>query len=216
MRSEPRAEHRVVDRARRASRAPEALAGDDLLDLRDGDARPRSDPAGGRRCRWRSSPAAGRSKSTTSRRNASGTWISRPAPSPVSALGARGAAVVEVAERADAVLDDLVARAALHVDDEVDAAGVVLEAGVVEALGRGPAERRRLGCSDAARRGSRVGSFGPLGQTTWERCLARGTTLALLPEAMSLPPGRRPRLLEIAWGSHRARAGRRCRLVGCL
>ena len=43
--------------------------------------------------------------------------------------------MLEVAERADAVLDDLVAAQALHVDDEVDAAGIVLVAAVVEALG---------------------------------------------------------------------------------
>ena len=44
-------------------------------------------------------------------------------------LGARRAAVLEVAERADAHRHDLVAGPALDVDDERDAAGVVLEGG---------------------------------------------------------------------------------------
>ena len=59
-------------------------------------------------------------------------------------LGPGRATVVEVAEGSDAVLDDLVAPQALHVHDEVDAAGVVLEPRVVEALGRGRASGARL------------------------------------------------------------------------
>ena len=50
-------------------------------------------------------------------------------------LAARRAPVLEVAQRADALAHDVVAAQALHVDDEVDAAGVVFERGVVEALG---------------------------------------------------------------------------------
>src|SRR5690606_36872091 len=49
-------------------------------------------------------------------------------------LGARGAPVVEVAERQQALVDDVAARPAVHVDDEGDAAGVVFVGGVVEAL----------------------------------------------------------------------------------
>ena len=49
-------------------------------------------------------------------------------------LGTRGAAVVEVRERGKAVLDDGVARDAGQGGDERDAAGVVLERGVVEPL----------------------------------------------------------------------------------
>ena len=47
-------------------------------------------------------------------------------------LGARCAAVVEVAERAEGRVDDVVALGAGDVNDEADAAGVVLEARVVE------------------------------------------------------------------------------------
>jgi hypothetical protein len=44
--------------------------------------------------------------------------------------------VVEVAERAEGRLDDVVAAGARYVDDEADAAGIVLEPRVVEAAGR--------------------------------------------------------------------------------
>ncbi len=52
-------------------------------------------------------------------------------------LGAGRAAVVQVAHRGERLVDDRVALAALHVDDEPDAARVVLEARVVEPLGVG-------------------------------------------------------------------------------
>ena len=58
-----------------------------------------------------------------------------PAPSPVFGVGAGGAAVVEVAQRLQALGDDRVARDAGERGDEGDAARVVLESGVVEALG---------------------------------------------------------------------------------
>ena len=47
-------------------------------------------------------------------------------------LGAGRAAVVQAAHRGERLVDDPVALAALHVDDEADAARVVLESGVVE------------------------------------------------------------------------------------
>ncbi len=47
-------------------------------------------------------------------------------------LGAGRAPVVQVAHRCERLVDDGVTLAALHVDDEADAARVVLEAGVVE------------------------------------------------------------------------------------
>ena len=52
-------------------------------------------------------------------------------------LAARGSAVLEGAQRADALLDDVVAAQALHVHDEADPAGVVLLRRRVEALGAG-------------------------------------------------------------------------------
>ena len=64
-------------------------------------------------------------------------------------LAAAGAAVVEVLQHLDRLLQDLVRLAALDVDHEADAAGVVLEPGIVEALlGRqaGPSTAGRLEC----------------------------------------------------------------------
>ena len=52
-------------------------------------------------------------------------------------LGAGRAAVVQAADRGERLVDDRVALAALHVDDEADAARVVLEARVVEPLATG-------------------------------------------------------------------------------
>ena len=58
-----------------------------------------------------------------------------PAPSPVLASAPGGAAVVEVAQRGEALLDDVVAaRGPCMSTTKRDAAGVVLEARVVEAL----------------------------------------------------------------------------------
>ena len=55
-------------------------------------------------------------------------------------LGVGGAPVVEVAQGAQAQLHHAVGLAAVHVDDERDAAGVVLEARVVETLGGNPGQ----------------------------------------------------------------------------
>ena len=63
-------------------------------------------------------------------------------------LGAGRAPVVEAAHRGERLVDDRVALAALHVDDEADAAAVVLEAGVVEALRGG---RSGFACSRRVR-----------------------------------------------------------------
>ena len=49
-------------------------------------------------------------------------------------LGAGRAAMVEAAERAEGGVDDVAALRAGDVDDEADAAGIVLEARVVEAV----------------------------------------------------------------------------------
>ena len=51
-------------------------------------------------------------------------------------FAAAGAAVVQIGENGQALLDDVVRAPALDVDDETDAAGVVLEARVVEPLPR--------------------------------------------------------------------------------
>ena len=56
--------------------------------------------------------------------------------------------MVEVAERAERGIDDVAALRARYVDDEADAAGIVLEARVVEAAGsweRAERNRARLG-----------------------------------------------------------------------
>lgn len=52
--------------------------------------------------------------------------------------------VVHIAKRAETVSHDLVAALALHMNDEVDATGVVFETGVVETLCAG--EPRRVEC----------------------------------------------------------------------
>jgi len=49
-------------------------------------------------------------------------------------VAARGTSVVEVAQRGEPLAEHLVAAAAVHVHDEGDTAGVVLEGGVVQAL----------------------------------------------------------------------------------
>ncbi len=51
-------------------------------------------------------------------------------------IGADGAAMLEIAENADRIGDDLMRLLALDVGDEADAAGILLQAEVVEALGR--------------------------------------------------------------------------------
>ena len=58
-------------------------------------------------------------------------------------LAAAGAAVVQVQQHLQGLLDDRVGLPALDVDDEPDAAGLVLELRVVKALfGRGMGPRR--------------------------------------------------------------------------
>ena len=74
-------------------------------------------------------------------------------------LRACRAAVVEVAQRGDAELDDAVAGATVHVHDEADAAGVVLECRVVQPLGAGNVGHRRLF------RSRRIGVVQALGTT---------------------------------------------------
>ena len=66
-------------------------------------------------------------------------------------LGAAGAAVVEVGERLDRLLDDHVGAVSLEVHEEADAARVVLEAGIVETLLRGPGMRGHQATSSRSR-----------------------------------------------------------------
>ena len=61
-------------------------------------------------------------------------------------LAAGGAAVIEVGEHLERIGDDLMRFPALHIDDEADAAGIMLKRGIVEALlaGRTREGRGRL------------------------------------------------------------------------
>ncbi len=80
-------------------------------------------------------------------------------------VGAHGAAMVHVLEDGEALLDDGVRLAVLHVGDETDAAGILLAGGIVEALGgREGRDRGRKGqcwrawpCATGRR--LRMGSF---------------------------------------------------------
>jgi len=75
-------------------------------------------------------------------------------------LRSGGAAVVEVAQHLQAVRDHLVRLAAVHIDDEADAAGLVFEPRIVEALfGRQTwsTARQGTGWRLIAGGGSRVG-----------------------------------------------------------
>ena len=86
-----------------------------------------------RRCRRRSAPAGGQLEvDDGSRRKRSGTWIRMPAPSPVSASAPVAPRCSRLRQRAEAGAHEIVAAHAVHVGDERDAAGVVLESGVVE------------------------------------------------------------------------------------
>ncbi len=77
-------------------------------------------------------------------KNACGVCTRMPAPSPAQRVGADRAAVFEVAQDVDRVLDDLVRLAALDVGDEADAAGILLDGG--DRRGRWlPARRARAG-----------------------------------------------------------------------
>ena len=77
-------------------------------------------------------PATGSSKSDHARKKASGTWVRMPAPSP-ERVGAGGAAVLEVAQGGQGVVDDVVAGGAAQRRHEGDATGVVLELAAVQA-----------------------------------------------------------------------------------
>ena len=95
-------------------------------------------------------------------------------------LGAGGAPVIQAADRGERLREDRVALAALHVDDEADAAAVVLEARVVETVG---AREVRIGYRDVRR--VAIGHVGVVlwsgGQFRVEQGVGaghRGTTLA--------------------------------------
>ena len=74
-----------------------------------------------------------------------------------------GPAVGEVFEHLEPLTDDLVAAPPVHVDDEPDAAGIVLVGGIVEPLGRREAPGPRRGADTAGHRSSG-------GAGIWDAC----------------------------------------------
>ena len=62
-----------------------------------------------------------------------------PQPSPAFGIGADSAAMVEIEQDLQAHCDDFVRLGVVHIGDEADAAGVMLVARVIQALGRGQA-----------------------------------------------------------------------------
>ena len=138
------ADHRVVEGQVAPAQHPQALAGRDLLDRVDGLVGLGRRRWAGRRCRWRRSPRPAAAKPTTSRRNRSGICNRMPAPSPVLTSLPEAPRCCRLHRAPMPWRHDVVAAQALHVDDEVDPARVVLE-------GRG-----RRGPGGAADRGAYV------------------------------------------------------------
>ena len=68
------------------------------------------------------------------RKNLSGICMLMPGAVAGVGFAATGAAVVQVDQHGHGLADDLVGFLALDVDDKADAAGIVLEGGIVEAL----------------------------------------------------------------------------------
>ena len=101
-----------------------------LLRRRSGEREERAD-AVMLRARAASIPS-GRHRET---RNSCGIWIKQPRAVAGVVLAAAGAAMVQVVERRQAVADELVRFPPLQVDDEADAAAIVLVPRVVETLG---------------------------------------------------------------------------------
>ncbi len=122
-------------RGRRAARASRGPAGPPRRRAGRSPRRPR--PPSPRRAGRKAvptayAPAAGSSKSTTARKNSSGTWIRMPAPSPVFDLAAAGTAMLHSEQRGEGLADDAVIAATGEVGDQGDAARVVLELRGVE------------------------------------------------------------------------------------
>ena len=103
------------------------------------------------------SPAPGSAKPSLPQlactRNSCGIWIRMPAPSPVSGSQPHAPRCVEVPQDLEALLDDVVRALASHVDDEADAAGVVLGGRAVEAA---LARRSARACAHGAAPASAV------------------------------------------------------------
>ena len=93
--------------------------------------------AAGRARRPRTRPAGGSSKSSTARKNSSGTWQQDARAVARVDLGAARAAVLEVVEHVERARDRLVLLSPVEVGNRADAAVVVLVAWVVEASGLG-------------------------------------------------------------------------------
>ena len=89
--------------------------------------------AAGRPGRRRIRRPAAAAPAPTLRRNASGIWMRMPAPSPVLTSQPQAPRCSRLMSTCSALRDDAVRLAALDVDDEADAAGVVLVGGVVQA-----------------------------------------------------------------------------------
>ena len=131
------AEHRVVASARCASRA-RVWPSDCTICSKRSSMRRRSVGLRGRNTMPQPyAPGSGSSMRAflhASTRNRCGICTSTPAPSPLSCLGAAGAAMIEVARGPAGPAAGSVRLAALDVDDEADAAGVVLERRIVQTL----------------------------------------------------------------------------------
>ncbi len=127
-----RADHRVVDRDVAPAEDPEALTPDDLLD--EGDDLLGVGLRGRQERDARRVLTGGGQVEVDDLPEESVGHLDRDAGAVAGVrLGPLGAPVLEVAERSDAHGDDLVTGPTLDVDDERDAAGVVLIRGVVQA-----------------------------------------------------------------------------------
>ena len=124
-----------------------------------------------------------------------------PAPSPISGSAPDGAAMLEVLEDLQPVLDDPVRLLVLQVDDEADAAGIVLALGV----GR----RRRHGAHAFGRRAQRGAAvhqrpaFRRRAHPRFPRRAARGIRHPVAPSPVSADR-------QAASGTERQRSRPRC------
>ena len=129
-----------VDRHVAPTEDGQAFLGEDLVDASHHLVAHVVSGRAGRRCRPRSRPAVGSSKSTVSRSSRSGIWIRMPAPSPVSGSAPVAPRCSRLVSASRPVRTSSFERVALHVRDERNATGVVFETRVVEA--RGPRGRQ--------------------------------------------------------------------------
>ena len=132
---------------------------------------PGSAPGGGTQCRWRRRrPRAGRRRRR--REEAIGNLDQDAGAITGVDIGAACTSVLEIAERADRLGDDLVALAAVHVAHEVESARIVLVPGVIEPLRW---RQVAIGLVDV-----RI-DIPPVGRARWPSGFGAGTPLAALP-----------------------------------